>query len=47
LGYLPQDQNGDIARQLDRGQPLSARITQIAKYRNHRKKLQLEVYVDL
>lgn len=46
LGYLPKERNSDIARQLDRGAPLLARITQIAKYRNHRKKLQLEIFVE-
>jgi hypothetical protein len=47
LGYLPRAENADIARQMDRGQALQARISGIAKYRNHRKKLQLEIFVEL
>jgi HIRAN domain len=47
LGYLPQSDNADIARQLDRGQSLKARIVKLAKYRNHRRKLEIEIYVEL
>lgn len=47
LGYLPQERNRDVARQMDRGQTLMARITQIAKYRNHRKKLEVEIFVRM
>ena len=47
LGYLPQVDNADIARQLDRGQPLKARIAKLAKYRNHRRKLEVEIYIEL
>jgi len=47
LGYLPQADNADIARQLDRGQPLKARIAKLAKYRNHRRKLEVEIYIEL
>lgn len=47
LGYLPQADNVDVARQLDRGQSLKARIVKLAKYRNHRRKLELEIYIEL
>jgi hypothetical protein len=47
LGYLPQADNADIARQLDRGQSLKARIVKLAKYRNHRRKLEVEIYIEL
>jgi len=47
LGYLPQADNADVARQLDRGQSLKARIVKLAKYRNHRRKLEIEIYVEL
>lgn len=47
LGYLPRTDSPDIARQLDRGQPLKARIVTLARYRNHRRKLQMEIYLDL
>ena len=47
LGYLPQSDNMDIARQLDRGQALKARIAKLALYRNHRRKLEIEIYIEL
>ncbi|MBX9628940.1 MAG: HIRAN domain-containing protein [Burkholderiales bacterium] len=47
LGYLPQADNHDIARQLDRGQSLKARIVKRAKYRNHRRKLEIEIYAEM
>lgn len=47
LGYLPQADNLDIARQLDRGQSLKARIVKRAKYRNHRRKLEIEIYAEM
>jgi len=47
LGYLPREDNADIARQLDRGAGLQARIGELARYRNHRLKLGVEIYRDL
>lgn len=47
LGYLPQADNADIARQLDRGQSLKARVVKLAKYRNNRRKLEVEIYIEL
>ena len=47
LGYLPRTDNADVARQLDRGQALSARIRAITKYRNHRRKLEIDVFTPL
>jgi hypothetical protein len=47
LGYLPAQDNAAVARQLDRGNALRARIVNVGKYRNHRLKLQLEVYLPL
>lgn len=47
LGYIPRGENADVARQLDRGQPLRARIVHLARYRNHRRKLEIEIYLDL
>jgi hypothetical protein len=47
LGYLPAQDNTAVARQLDRGNALRARILGLGKYRNHRLKLQLEVYLPL
>ncbi|MBI1394351.1 MAG: HIRAN protein [Betaproteobacteria bacterium] len=47
LGYLPRTENADVARQLDRGQTLDARIRTIAKYRNHRRKLVIDILAPL
>lgn len=46
LGYLPKSDSADIARQLDRGQALKARVVTLAKYRNHRRKLEVEIYLE-
>jgi hypothetical protein len=47
LGYLPRADNAAVARQLDRGNPLRARIARLSKYRNHRLKLEIDVYLRL
>lgn len=47
LGYLPRGENEAIARQLDRGAALRARIVELAKYRNHRLKLGLDIFLPL
>lgn len=44
LGYIPRSENAGVARQLDRGNRLSARITRISVARNHRRKLEFEVF---
>jgi hypothetical protein len=45
LGYLPRGDNEDIARQLDRGNRLAARIVRLERYRNHRLRLEIDVYM--
>jgi HIRAN domain-containing protein len=47
LGYIPRTENQAVARQIDRGNPLQARITKLTYYRNHRRKLELEVFLPL
>lgn len=47
LGYLPRADNADVARQLDRGQRLQARIVELARYRNHRRKLAVQIYAEI
>lgn len=47
LGYLPRTDNEAVARQLDRGNKLRARIERIGKYRNHRRLLELAIYLPL
>lgn len=47
LGYLPKSENTFVARHLDRGKVLVARIASLGLYRNHRRKLGIEIYVWL
>jgi len=47
LGYIPRIENEAVARQMDRGNALQARITRLTYYRNHRRKLELEVFLPL
>lgn len=45
LGYVPRVDNADVARMLDRGQSLAASIRSVARYRNHRRKLEIDIHV--
>jgi hypothetical protein len=47
LGYIPRTENQAVARQMDRGNRLEARITKLTQYRNHRRKLEFEVFLSL
>ena len=47
LGYIPRTENAAVARQMDRGNALQARLTKLVYYRNHRRKLELEVFLPL
>ncbi len=47
LGYLPRTDNADVARMLDRGQSLAASIRSVARYRNHRRKLEIDIHAAL
>ena len=47
LGYVPRRDNADLARQLDRGARVEARITELARAANGRHRLSYEVYVPL
>jgi HIRAN domain len=47
LGYIPRADNEAIARQLDRGNKLEARISRLGQYRNHRRKLEVQVYLRM
>lgn len=47
LGYLPRTDNEAVARQLDRGNRLRARVVRLGQYRNHRRRLDVEVYLPL
>jgi len=47
LGYVPRRENGDVARQMDRGAPVKARIVKLKEARNPWQRVEFEVYVDL
>ena len=47
LGYVPRRENEAVARLLDRGSRLEARITRLVKSRNPWQRLLFEVYVPM
>ena len=47
LGYVPRRDNSDVARQMDRGVPVQARIVRLKEARNPWQRVEFEVYVDL
>ena len=47
IGYVPRQENNDLARQLDAGTALEARITVLAKRRNGRHLISYDILVPL
>jgi len=47
LGYVPRRENADVARQIDRGNRVKARISRLQMSRSPSKRIEFEVYVDL
>ena len=47
LGYIPRRENADVARQMDRGAPVKARIVKLTQAGNPWQRILFEVYVDL
>ncbi len=47
LGYVPRRENGDVARQMDHGAPVRARIVNLKEARNPWQRMEFEVYVEL
>ncbi len=47
LGYVPRRENADVARQIDRGTVVRARISRLQHSRSPSKRIEFEVYVDL
>jgi hypothetical protein len=45
LGYVPRRDNADLARQLDRGARVEARVTELTRAANGRHRLSYEIYV--
>ena len=46
LGYVPRSENDAVAWAMDRGQRLSARISQLKQDQNPRRRIEFEVYVE-
>jgi hypothetical protein len=47
LGYVPRKDNTDLARQMDYGARVEARITDLTRTANGRYRMSYEVYVPL
>ena len=47
LGYVPRRENTDVARLLDNGQPLSARISRLAEGRDPWSRVRFEVVIPV
>ena len=47
LGYVPRAENDAVARQLDRGNKLEARIVRLTKHRDPWKRIEFEVFLPL
>jgi len=47
LGYVPRRDNTDVARQMDRGEKLQARIVRLTEARNPWQRVQFEVYAEM
>ena len=47
LGYIPRRENTGVARQMDRGASVKARIVKLTQARNPWQRILFEVYVDL
>jgi hypothetical protein len=47
LGYLPRSENAAVARQLDRGTALEARVARLVQNRNRSVRLEVEVVASL
>jgi hypothetical protein len=46
LGYVPRRENAALARGLERGTPLRARISALAEHPNPARRVRFEVYVE-
>jgi len=47
LGYIPRRENADVARQMDLGAPVKARVVRLTEARNPWHRVRFEVYVEL
>lgn len=46
LGYVPRRQNAALAWAMDRGEPVSARVSRLREHRNAQERIQFEVFVE-
>lgn len=46
LGYVPRRENSALAWAMDRGEPVSARISALRAHRNPRLRVEFEVYIE-
>ena len=46
LGYVPRAANDALAWAMDRGEPVSARVSRLQPHRNPRLRVEFEVYVE-
>ena len=46
LGYVPRRENAALAWGLDRGEPLRARISRLARHPNPARRVEFEVFVE-
>lgn len=47
LGYVPRSENEAVARQIDRGTPLAARISKLQHTRAPNKRIEFEIHLPL
>lgn len=47
LGYVPRRDNSDVARQMDHGAAVKARIVRLKEARNPWQRVEFEVYIEL
>jgi len=47
LGYLPRTDNGAVARALDQGTPLLARISRLREHPDPRRRIEVEISAEL
>lgn len=47
LGYVPRVENDAVARQLDRGNRLEARIVRLTRHRDPWKRIEFEIFLPL
>lgn len=47
IGYVPRRENDDVARLLDRGQPLAARITRLSEGRDPWSRVRFDILIPV